>query len=76
MTDRKCLKRMLELTEKLTNACNNEGYRSAVYNDVLEEISKFGDSFNHSRRRRPWYMIFMICFLLYCLAWIVWSILF
>ncbi len=76
MNDRQFLQQMFDLTVKLTNAVENDGYRSDAYNEVLKEISEFGAKFNRRRRRRSWFAIASIFFVLLMLAWIVYSILF
>jgi len=76
MTDRQFLERMIFLTKKLCDVTNEDGYGSDSYFAVLDEIREMGTSFNRSHRRQPWGIIFFCLFLLYCLAWLVWTILF
>jgi len=75
MTDREYLKEMLDLTVRLTNACENDGYGSDAYNAVLVEIANSAVKFNHSRRRRNWYTKASIVLLLCVLAWGLYTIL-
>lgn len=75
MTDREYLEEMIELTTRLTNACNNFGLRSPEYNVVLKEIASSAARFNRSRRRRPWLPVGVIFFLICFLAWLVYRIL-
>ncbi|MBA7683429.1 hypothetical protein ES703_91793 [subsurface metagenome] len=75
MTDRQFLKRMFDLTVRLTDAVENDGYRSDAYNEVHKEISECAAKFNRRRRRRSWFAIAIICLVLLMLACIVYSIL-
>jgi len=75
MTHRKFLKRMFDLTVRLTDAVEHDGYQSDAYNEVLEEIAKCGAIFNRSRRRRPWFIILVILFWLLAFVILVSSIL-
>lgn len=76
MTDRQFLKRMIALTKKLCAVYNVEPLDQEARLAVLDEIHETGARFNRSRRRRPWGTICFLLFLIYCLAWIVWSIFF
>jgi len=76
MTDRKYLEELIHLTARLTDACNNHGFRSVEYNAVLKEIAVSAALFNGRRRRRHWFAISMIFCLLAFLFWLVKSILF
>ncbi len=75
MTDHQYLKEMLDLTVKLTNACEKDGYGSDAYNAVLVEIANSAVKFNHSRCRRDWYIKASIFLLLCVLAWAFYMIL-
>jgi len=72
------LKTMNTLGKKLHRAENAKPYDSAAYNKVIDEINGTNSLLYYKgfSRRRPWFMIFIICFLLYCLAWIIWAIVF
>ncbi len=74
MTDHQYLKEMLDLTVKLTNACENDGYGSDAYNAVLTEIATSAVKFNHSRRRRDLFTRASIVLLLCVLAWALYTI--
>jgi len=69
MTDRKYLEHMLDLTVRLTDACENEGYGSDAYNAVRVEIADFAVKFNRSRRRQAWYRLASLVVLACVLAW-------
>jgi len=69
MTDHQYLKHMLDLTVRLTNACENDGYGSDAYNSVREDIANFAVKFNRSRRRQAWYRLASIVVLACVLAW-------
>jgi len=69
MTDHEYLEKMILLTTRLTDACNNFGLRSDEYNAVLEDIAISAARFNRSRRRRNWWTRASIILLLCVLAW-------
>ncbi|MBA7622218.1 hypothetical protein ES703_29592 [subsurface metagenome] len=75
MTDHEYLKQMLDLTVRLTNACENDGYGSDAYNAVLTEIATSAVKFNHSRRRRSLFTRASIVLLIFVLAWSFYTIL-
>ena len=69
MTDHEYLKHMFHLTVRLTDAVNNFGYRSDVYNNVLNEIAASAARFNRRRHIRHCVTVFgciaLILFVLY-----------
>ena len=69
MNDRQYLKHMLDLTVRLTKACEDDGYGSDAYNEVLVDIANFAVKFNNSRRRQAWYHLASIVVLACVLAW-------
>lgn len=75
MTDTEYLQEMIELTTRLTDACNNFGLRSPEYNAVLKEVAASAARFNHSRRRRHYLPAGVIFFLICFLGWLVYRIL-
>lgn len=75
MTDTEYLREMLDLTVKLTNACEKDGIGSDAYNAVLTEIAISAVKFNHRTRRRIWYTKASIVFLVLVLAWSFYTIL-
>jgi hypothetical protein len=68
MTDREYLEEMIDLTTKLTNACNDFGLRSDEYSAVLKDIAASAARFNRSLRRRSMFAGAFIAFLLFLLA--------
>ena len=76
MNDRTYLEHLMDLTIKLTNAVENDGYRSDAYNEVLKEIAVFGARFNRSRHRCSYCTTWIIMILLFLFALILCSILF
>jgi hypothetical protein len=74
MTDSEYLAEMIDLTTKLTNACNDFGLRSDEYNAVLKDIAASAARFNRSRWRPSWFTIASICFLFLMLAWVIYTI--
>ena len=75
MTDKQYLQELLDLTVKLTNACETEGIGSDAYNAVLKDIAQSAVKFNHSRRRYVWFTKVSIVLLLCVLAWGFYTIL-
>ena len=73
MTDRQYLKQLLELTVKLTDAVEKDGYRSDAYNEVLKDISVSAARFNRCRRRRHWGSIAIIFVLLLTLGYFLYD---
>jgi len=69
MTNRRFLKRLISLTNKLGNSADKYGYRSDEYNAVLDEIHETGDRFN--RHMDLWRLLTKasIVLLLCVLAW-------
>ena len=76
MTDRKYLKIMIAYGEELDRLNSADPVDQASIHNLFNSMARTNRCWWRNRRRRPWYMIFLICFLLYCLAWIFWSILF
>ena len=74
MTDREYLEEMIDLTTKLTNACNDFGLRSDEYNAVLKDIAASAARFNRSWWRPSWFAIASICFWFLMLAWAIYTI--
>lgn len=68
MTDRQFLKRMIALTNKLTDAVEHDGYRSDAYNNALNEIYECGSRYDRIQRRRSMFAAAIIAFLLILLA--------
>jgi hypothetical protein len=68
MTDREHLEELVDLTTRLTNACNDFGLRSDEYNAVLKDIAASVARFNRSRWRRSMFAGAFIAFLLFLLA--------
>lgn len=76
MTDTEYLKIMYSLGDELERVTSTEPYDQEAYGKVIEAINRTNRIWWRSRRRRHWGMICFCLFLIYCLAWIVWSILF
>lgn len=76
MTNTKYLKKMITLSEELERAATAEPYDPDAYNLVITKIQRIIPPWQQRRRRRPWPAIFFCLFLLFCLAWLIWSILF
>jgi hypothetical protein len=68
MTDREYLEELIDLTTKLTNACNDFGLRSDEYSAVLKDIAACAARFNRRLRRRSMFAGAFIAFLLFLLA--------
>lgn len=75
MTDREYLKQMFELTVRLSEAVNVDGFRSDAYNDILKEVTIMASNFNRSRRRRNWLIILLLFVLFSLLCLVVFTIL-
>ena len=74
MTDEQFLKHMFDLTVKLTEAVERDGYRSDAYNEVLKEIAECGSKFDRHKRISCGVMRFVytatilfVLYLVYCL---------
>lgn len=74
MNDRQFLEHMFDLTVRLTDAVENDGYRSDAYNAVLKEIAECGSKFNRRKRISRGVMNFVyiaailfVLYLVYCL---------
>jgi hypothetical protein len=74
MTNEEYHMELIDLTTKLTNACNDFGLRSDEYNAVLKDIAASTARFNRNRLRPSWFTIASICFLFLMLAWIIYTI--
>lgn len=75
MTDKQFLEHMRYLITRLTDAVEQDGYRSDAYNEVLKEISECGENFNRRKPISPWVMNFVyiaailfVLYLVYCLV--------
>ncbi len=76
MTNEEYHVELIDLTTRLTNACNDFGIRSDEYNAVLKDITASAARFNRRRSPPSLFTIFSIIFIFLMLAWIVYSILF
>lgn len=76
MKDKAYIKKMIVLTEELERAAGADPFDKDNWQSALDEFHLVNITWYKSRRRRPWLMIYLCLFLLYCLAWLVWSILF
>lgn len=70
MTYRQFLKRMIFLTEKLSDIYNAEPLDQDARQSIIDEVRQLGDNFNRIRRRRSWFMILSL-FLLFCLLFLL-----
>ncbi|MBA7475208.1 hypothetical protein ES707_10574 [subsurface metagenome] len=76
MTSEEYHMELIDLTTRLTNACNDYGLHSDEYNTVLKDIAACAARFNRRRSPSSLFAIFSIIFIFLMLAWIVYSILF
>ncbi len=74
MTNEEYHVELIDLTTRLTNACNDFGIRSDEYNAVLKDITASAARFNRSRWRPSWFAIASICFVFLMLAWVIYTI--
>lgn len=76
MTNKQYLEKMRALGLKRWAPDNAEPENAVECNKVIDEINRTNRAWLYSRRRRSWYSFLIILFMLLCLAWTVWSILF
>ncbi len=76
MTDRNFLKKMYAINHVLLELCKSKPFDQQGFDDCLLDMHHINQVWYLSRRRRPWPMILFILFLLFCLAWIVFFILY
>jgi hypothetical protein len=76
MNDTEYLKQMIALTKELERVASFEPFDPVIVHSYSEAMGKIHRAWLQSRRRRSWFAIASICFLLLMLAWIVYSILF
>ena len=75
MTDKEYLKQMTALSDKFQQVTKTRPINFADYDAVLEEIRKTPAAQRRSRRRRSWFAISLIFFLLAVLTAIIGHIL-
>lgn len=75
MTNHEYLKKMIAITEELDRIANHDPFSLMSWNMYMDEMHQVTCQWHHNRHRRPWFAIFIVCFLLFCLALVVWSIL-
>ena len=73
MNDRTYMKVMVALGEDLEHVASADEFDQDAYDEVIQAINRTNLIWMGSRRRRNWFSILIIGFLLFCLAWIVWS---
>ena len=75
MTDKEYLKKMFAFARELERSADAEPFDQGDFHNIVESIQLVNRLWLRSRRRRPWYMIFLLCLLLLLLAWILYCVL-
>jgi len=76
MNKKTYIKNMVRLGEEFERIACSEQYDKDDWQSATDDFVRVNRLWNHSRRRRDWYSIFIIGFLLFCLAWVVWDLFF
>ncbi len=76
MTDKQYVKKTYALYEELALVSSSEDFDLDAFNDVHARILALHFCWLSNRRRRSWFAIASVCFILLMLAWVVYSIFF